>query len=68
MLQDQRPIDVNDPRNEVIIKHIRSMKNDYLDKLLANDTKFQLHDCNSFRHMLVKARASDPNYSNIPIP
>ena len=44
------------------------MKNDYLDKLLANDTKFQLHDCNSFRHMLVKARASDPNYSNIPIP
>jgi hypothetical protein len=32
------------------------MKNDYLDRLLAQDAKFQLHDLTSFRHMLLKAR------------
>jgi len=60
MLQEQKPIDVNDPRNELIIKHMKSMKNDYLDRLLAMDAKFQLHDVNSFRHMLLRARNNDP--------
>jgi len=40
MLQEQRPLDVNDPRNELIIKHMRTMKNDYLDRLLSLDAKF----------------------------
>jgi|DEB0MinimDraft_12_1074336.scaffolds.fasta_scaffold03050_5 hypothetical protein len=68
MLQDQRPIDVNDPRNELIIKHMRTMKNDYLDRLLSLDSKFLLNDVNSFRHMLLRARKSDPNYTHIPVP
>jgi hypothetical protein len=59
---------VNDPRNELIIKHMRNMKNDYLDRLLSLDTKFQLYDIQSFRHHLLKARASDPNFAKIPIP
>lgn len=40
LLQKQKPIDVNDPRNEEIIKAIQRMKNDYMDRLLANDAKF----------------------------
>ena len=63
MLQEQKPLDVNDPRNELIIKHMRNMKNDYLDKLLKMDAKFQLHDTTSFRHMLLEARNSDPQYA-----
>lgn len=44
------------------------MKNDYLDKLLSLDSKFQLHDTNSFRNMLLEARSLDPNYAKITIP
>lgn len=68
ILQEQKPIDLNDPRNEVLIKSIRQMKNDYLGRLLQHDTKFQLNDITSFRHMLLKARASDPKYAKIQIP
>jgi hypothetical protein len=31
LLRDERPVDVNDPRNEEIVKKIKSMKSDYLD-------------------------------------
>lgn len=44
------------------------MKNDYLDRLLALDAKFQLHDVDSFRQKLLRARASDPNYAGVSIP
>ena len=44
------------------------MKNDYLEKLLSDDAKFQLHDTESFRHKLLVSRIEDPNYSKIPIP
>ena len=44
------------------------MKNDYLEKLLQNDSKFLLHDIESFRHKLLLSRAIDPSYAQIPIP
>jgi len=59
---------VNDPRNEQILKNIRVMKNDYLQRLLDEDAKFQLHDIESFRHKLLKARMIDPNAGQLPIP
>lgn len=68
LLEKQKPIDVNDPRNELIIKHMRNMKNDYMDRLLSLDAKFQLNDIESFRHMLMKARNQDPNCAYYPIP
>ena len=67
-MQKQKPLGVNDPRNEEIIKSIQRMKNDYMDRLLANDAKFQLHDIESFRQKLMRARINDPNYAQIPIP
>jgi len=68
MLESQKELDVNDPRNEVIVKHMRDLKNDYLDKLLASDAKFQQHDAVSNRHLLLKARNNDPAYANMSIP
>lgn len=44
------------------------MKNDYMDKLLDQDTKFLLSDLDSFRHMLIKARNQDPSCAYYPIP
>ena len=60
LLKEQKPIDVNDPRNEEILKNIRKMKNDYLQKLLDLDSKYQLHDIQSFRHKLMQSRNNDP--------
>jgi hypothetical protein len=44
------------------------MKNDYLDRLLQNDSKFLLHDIESFRHKLLRARMNDPGMASVPIP
>ena len=53
-------LDVNDPRNVEIMNKVQMMKNDYLEKLLSYDSKFQLHELDgykdSYRHMLLKAR------------
>ena len=68
MLDEQRAIDVNDPRYEKVLKNLQLAKNDYLETLLKNDAKFQLHDCESFRHKLLMARMQDPNYAQITIP
>jgi hypothetical protein len=68
MLQDHKPIDVNDPRNELILKNMRKMKNDYLDRLYSLDEKFNLYDLESFRHKLLQARMQDPSYEGVPIP
>ena len=40
LLQEQRAVDVNDPRYEDLLKGLQLMKNDYLDRLLALDAKF----------------------------
>lgn len=40
MFNEKRPIDMNDPRNEEIIRSIQMMKNDYLDTLLQSDSKY----------------------------
>ena len=53
MLENQKEMDVNDPRNEIIVKRMRNLKNDYLDKLLASDSQFQQHDAKSNRHLLL---------------
>jgi hypothetical protein len=34
MLKDQKALDVNDPRNELLLKEMSKMKNSYLDQLL----------------------------------
>jgi hypothetical protein len=68
MLEEGKALDVNDPRNELILKQMRNMKNDYLDKLLANDAKFATSDSSSNRHLLLRARNNDPAYSNLSIP
>ena len=68
LLQEQRAVDVNDPRYEDLLKNLQLMKNDYLEQLLAQDAKFQLHDTVSFRQKLLRARASDPNFAQVPIP
>jgi len=31
MLKEQKPLDVNDPRNELLLKEMSKMKNNYLD-------------------------------------
>jgi len=67
-LENRRLIDMNDPRNEEIIKALQTMKNDYLDRLLSEDAKFQLHDVESFRHKLLRSRINDPHYAAHPIP
>lgn len=40
LLQEQRAVDVNDPRYEDLLKDLQLLKNDYLDRLLALDAKF----------------------------
>ena len=68
MLKYEKQFDVNDPRNEQIIKSMRNMKNNYLDRLLDLDSKFLLSDTVSFRHMLMRDRQNDPTKTSIPIP
>jgi len=60
MLLRQLYIDVNDPRNEKIIKFIKENKNEFLIKLLLEDSKNPLHSTEPFRHKLLQARAKDP--------
>lgn len=40
LLESAKPLDVNDPRNEEILKKVRTLKNDYLSQLLDQDAKF----------------------------
>lgn len=60
MLLKQLYIDVNDPRNQTIIKMLKETKNDFLIRLLNNDSKNLLADVKPFRHKLLQARAKDP--------
>ena len=52
-------IDVNDPRNESVIKIITEQRNNYFVKLLKEDSKNLLYDSKPFRHKLLQLRAKD---------
>lgn len=56
LYKQSKLIDVNDPRNEIIVQKIAHMKNHYLEKLLQKDSMFPLADKESFRHKLLEAR------------
>ena len=60
MLLKNLYIDVNDPRNQHIIKILRETKNEFLVSLLTADSKNLMSGCNPFRHKLLAARAKDP--------
>ena len=49
MIDNEKTIDVNDPRYELLLKNLQAARNNYLDKLLQQDAKFQLSDVDSFR-------------------
>jgi hypothetical protein len=68
MLLRQLYIDVNDPRNEAIIKLLRETKNEFLIRLLKEDSKNPGHHLKPFRHMLLDARANDPHLTRRTIP
>jgi len=68
MLLRQLYIDVNDPRNERIIKFLKETKNEYLVKLLKEDARNPNAHLKPFRHMLLEARAKDPELAKTPIP
>ena len=68
MLLRQLYIDVNDPRNERIIKVLKETKNEFLIKLLKDDAKNPCSNLQPFRHMLLEARAKDPDLAKETIP
>ena len=59
MLLKQLYIDVNDPRNQRIIKILRETKNEFLVNLLTADARNLMCDSKPFRHKLLAARAKD---------
>jgi len=59
MLLKQLYIDVNDPRNQSIIKVLRETKNEFLVNLLSADSKNLMADSQPFRHKLLHARQKD---------
>jgi hypothetical protein len=61
-------IDVNDPRNEKVMKDLKFLGNRYLQAMMDEDTKNDLHKIKSFRHQLLKHRAKNPLFSQMFIP
>lgn len=61
-------IDVNDPRNERIIKLLKETKNEFLLRLLREDAKNPVSALKPFRHMLLEARGKDPDLAKTQIP
>jgi len=68
MLLRQLYIDVNDPRNEDVIRLLKETKNEYLVRLLTQDSRNMLADEEPFRHKLLKARNKDVTLANVFIP
>ena len=68
MIMRQLYIDVNDPRNERIIKFIKESKNEFLIQMLMEDSRNPLSRLEPFRHKLMEARTKDPILSKVPIP
>ena len=61
-------IDVNDTRNEGIIKIIKESRNEFFIKLLSDDAKNILAYAKPFRHKLLQLRAKDADAASMPIP
>lgn len=61
-------IDVNDPRNERIIRLLKETKNEFLMRLLREDAKNPVSSLKPFRHMLLEARGKDPDLAKQIIP
>lgn len=61
-------IDVNDPRNEQIIRKIKEHTNEFLKRLLIEDSRNLLADEEPFRHKLLKMRNMDVDLANKFIP
>lgn len=68
MLLKQLYLDVNDPRNEQIIRVLKEQRNEFLVKLLKEDSKNLLSDLQPFRHKLIQARMKDPMIAHVFIP
>ena len=68
LLLKQLYIDVNDPRNEAIIRMLRETKNDFLTKLMHDDSRNLLCDIEPFRHKLLQARIKDPIHATTFVP
>jgi hypothetical protein len=68
MLLRQLYIDVNDPRNEAIIRLLRDTKNEFLIRLLKEDAKNPCSGLKPFRHMLLENRSKDPELAKKTIP
>jgi hypothetical protein len=60
-LLGQLYIDVNDPRNEHVIKFIQEHGNKHLKNMLREDARNNLNTVTPFRHKLLKARAQNPD-------
>ena len=58
-------IDVNDPRNEETLKRLRFAKNEFLQKILSDDSKNQLADITPFRHLLLQRRSTHHNFQQL---
>lgn len=68
MIHKNLYIDVNDPRNEMVIRMLKETKNDFLVRLLYQDSRNLLADDEPFRHKLLKARNKDVDLANKFIP
>lgn len=68
MVLRQLYIDVNDPRNEAIIRLLREEKNEFLKRLLKEDAKNPCSNLKPFRHMLLENRSKDPELAKKTIP
>lgn len=60
-------IDVNDPRNEYLLKDIQD-KNEHLNRLLDEDSKIPLFNIKSFRHQLLVSKLSHIELTGKRIP
>ena len=56
MILRQLYIDVNDPRNEKIIRFLKETKNEFLIQMLMEDARNPLSRLEPFRHKLLDAR------------
>ena len=61
-------IDVNDPRNQKVMKDLKFLGNKYLCAMMEEDTKNDLHKIKPFRHVLLKQRARNPILQKLFIP
>ena len=68
VLHERTKFDVNDPRNELMVRLIKDYKNKYLKELLRKDSLNPLHYIVPSRHKLLIARLSDWDLKQEEIP